>query len=76
MKIENVDGPLLQVKGLSKYYTAESNKILNKRKYIKVVDHIDLSIFPGEVFGLVGESGCGKSTFAKMLVDVITPTEG
>lgn len=76
MKIENVDGPLLEVKGLSKYYTAESNKILNKRKYIKVVDHIDLSIYPGEVFGLVGESGCGKSTFAKMLVDVITPTEG
>lgn len=75
MNIENVE-PLLEVKGLSKYYTAQSNKILNKRKDIKVVEHIDLSIYPGEVFGLVGESGCGKSTFAKMLVDVIQPTMG
>lgn len=75
MNIENVE-PLLEVKGLSKYYTAQSNKILNKRKDIKVVEHIDLSIYPGEVFGLVGESGCGKSTFAKMLVNVIQPTMG
>ena len=76
MKYENLEKPLLEVKGLCKYYAAESNKILNKRKYIKVVEHIDLCIYPGEVFGLVGESGCGKSTFAKMLVDVITPTNG
>ena len=75
MNIESVE-PLLEVKGLSKYYTAQSNKILNKRKDIKVVEHIDLSIYPGEVFGLVGESGCGKSTFAKMLVNVIQPTMG
>lgn len=76
MKFENVNEPLLEVKGLSKYYTAKSNKILSKRKDIKVVQHIDLGIYPGEVFGLVGESGCGKSTFAKMLVDVINPTKG
>ncbi len=43
---------------------------------LKAVDDLSLDIYPGETFGLVGESGCGKTTVGKLLVDLHTPTAG
>lgn len=61
--------PLVELKNLSKHY------LLKKKKLIAVND-ISLQIYPGETFGLVGESGCGKSTIAKMILQLIEPTMG
>lgn len=68
--------PLIEGKGLCKYYDVKGGRLFQEKKFIKAVDHVDFCIYPGEVFGLVGESGCGKSTLGKMLADVITPTKG
>lgn len=68
--------PLIELRGLSKYYNVKNQKNLLQRKAIKAVDSLDLSIKPGEIFGLVGESGCGKSTTGHMLANIIAPTAG
>ena len=61
---------LLDVKNLKKYFNVGNKKIL------KAVDDISLQIYKGETLGLVGESGCGKSTFGKCLVQLHKPTSG
>jgi ABC-type glutathione transport system ATPase component len=61
--------PLLEARGLVKEYSGDG-------KAVRVVDDVSLSVYPGEVLGLVGESGCGKSTVARMLLRLIEPTGG
>lgn len=68
--------PLIEGKGLCKYYDGKGGRLFQEKKLLKAVDQLDFCIYPGEVFGLVGESGCGKSTLGKMLANVITPTKG
>lgn len=67
---------LLNVKNLKKYFPV-SNGILGKEKnYVKAVDDVSFSIKKGETFGLVGESGCGKSTTGRTLIRLYDVTEG
>ena len=47
-----------------------------REEVVHAVDHVDFSIDPGEVVGLVGESGCGKSTVGRMVAGILPPTEG
>lgn len=69
--------PLLQVEGLKKWFSVESKNLLGgKKQYVKAVDSIDFSIEKGETLGLVGESGCGKSTAGRTLLRLIEATEG
>ncbi|MEM6254413.1 MAG: ABC transporter ATP-binding protein [Cyanobacteria bacterium P01_D01_bin.156] len=73
--------PLLRVQDLVKHYTIEPGllaKVFNRRppETIKAVDGISVDLHPGEVLGLVGESGCGKSTFSRTLMQIIPPTSG
>ena len=61
---------ILEVKGLKKHFR------VGRRAYLKAVDGVTLEIQKGETFGLVGESGCGKTTVGRVLVRLYEPSEG
>lgn len=67
--------PILELKDLKVYFKM-NNGFLQSKDIVKAVDGISLKIYPGETFGLVGESGCGKSTTGRAIVKINTPTEG
>lgn len=69
--------PLLTVRNLKKYFPLKRTSLRQKEKlYVRANDGISLDIMEGETFGLVGESGCGKSTFGRVLLQLYPQTEG
>jgi peptide/nickel transport system ATP-binding protein len=68
--------PLLNVQGLVKHFELPRENFLEPRRMLRAVDGVDLEVFPGETVGLVGESGCGKSTIARLLMRLEEPTAG
>ena len=68
--------PLVEVKNLKKYFPARKGVFGQKKSVVKAVDDVSFSIQKGETLGLVGESGCGKSTTGRMLIKLLEPTEG
>ncbi|WP_158827960.1 ATP-binding cassette domain-containing protein, partial [Streptomyces sp. NRRL S-118] len=69
--------PLLEVRGLVKHYPLTRGIVLKKQiGAVKAVDGVDFTLGKGETLGIVGESGCGKSTVARMLVHLERPTAG
>ena len=70
-------GAVLEARDLKKHFPVTKGVLISKTTgWIKAVDGISFSIQPGETLGIVGESGCGKSTTAKMLLMLEEPTEG
>jgi oligopeptide/dipeptide ABC transporter ATP-binding protein len=68
---------MLEVRGLTKYFPAGGTFMgMRPKGWVKAVDGIDFTIGPGETLGLVGESGCGKTTTTKMLLLLEQPTSG
>lgn len=68
---------LLEVKNLKKYFPLKSSGLFSKDcQYVKAVDGLDFYIDRGETLGMVGESGCGKSTTGRAILRLIEPTEG
>ncbi|WP_322975404.1 ABC transporter ATP-binding protein [Actinacidiphila bryophytorum] len=69
--------PILQVRGLVKHFPLTQG-IIFKRQVgaVQAVDGVSFDLFPGETLGIVGESGCGKSTVAKLLMNLEQPTAG
>ena len=68
--------PILEVKGLKKYFDVRgglNGKVVGQ---VKAVDDLSFSLFEGETFGLVGESGCGKSTAGRTILRLLEPTAG
>lgn len=68
--------PLLQVRGLKKYFPIKAgffNKIVGQ---VKAVDGVTFDLYPGECLGLVGESGSGKTTVGRTLLRALSPTDG
>lgn len=71
---ENV--PLLEVRNLKKYFPVGTGVFNRNKAMLKAVDGVSFSIDKGKTYGLVGESGCGKTTTAKMILLLENPTEG
>ena len=68
--------PLLQVKNLKKYFPIKGGILSKTVGHVQAVDDISFELYPGETVGLVGESGCGKSTAARTILRLIEPTAG
>ncbi|CAM5207718.1 Peptide/nickel transport system ATP-binding protein/oligopeptide transport system ATP-binding protein OS=Ureibacillus acetophenoni OX=614649 GN=SAMN05877842_104152 PE=3 SV=1 [Ureibacillus acetophenoni] len=67
---------LLKVNNLKKYFPIHSGVISKNKSYVKAVDDISFQVYEGETLGIVGESGCGKSTTGRTIMRLIEPTEG
>src|ERR1700730_11171153 len=67
--------PLLQGTGLTKHFPVRG-ELFAKRKTVRAVDDVSFSIAKGETVGIVGESGCGKSTTARLLMHLIKRDDG
>ncbi|MFO7821094.1 MAG: ATP-binding cassette domain-containing protein [Lentisphaeria bacterium] len=69
--------PILQVKGLCKYFPIKSKGFFKKQiGTVKASDNITFDLMPGETLGLVGESGCGKTTTGRSILRALAPTKG
>jgi oligopeptide transport system ATP-binding protein len=67
---------LIEVHSLKKHFRLPGGWLSGEVKHVYAVDGVDLSIASGETFGLVGESGCGKTTLGRMILRLIKPTAG
>ena len=68
--------PLLEVKDLKKWFPAKKSPFSREKIYIKAVDGVSFTLNEGETLGVVGESGCGKSTMGRSVLRLLEPTGG
>lgn len=68
--------PLLSVQNLTKSFAASQNRFGVKEQRFRAVDNISFDLMPGETFGLVGESGCGKSTTGRLILRLLDADSG
>jgi len=75
---EDVGGPqqpLLEVRAMSKHFPVRGG-FIGKAGVVRAVDDVSFTVDKGEVLGIVGESGCGKSTTARLVIGLIEPDSG
>lgn len=75
------DGPVIEAKGIKKHFPVNTGliaELLNRGQgnVVRAVDGVDMGIWPGETMGLVGESGCGKTTLGEVIMGLQEPTDG
>ena len=68
--------PLVKVENLKMYFPVTKGLTSKTVGYVKAVDDVSFEVYPGETYGLVGESGCGKTTTGKCVIRVHNPTDG
>ena len=66
---------LLEIRDLRKYFAVKGS-IFRRRRYVQAVEDVSFSIYKGETLGLVGESGCGKTTLGRTIIRLYEPTSG
>ncbi len=68
--------PILKIENLSTYFPIKKPLFKKEREWIKAVDGVSFDVYPSETLGLVGESGCGKTTLGRSIIRLIEPTSG
>ncbi|MGQ0829465.1 MAG: ABC transporter ATP-binding protein [Bacteroidota bacterium] len=68
--------PILQIKNVKTYFPINKGIFGRAKNYVHAVDDVTFDVYPGETLGLVGESGCGKTTLGRTILRLIEPTEG
>ena len=68
--------PVLNIKNLEKKFALNKTLFGKARRFVHAVDNVSFEVFPGETLGLVGESGCGKTTLGRSILRLIEPDEG
>ena len=68
--------PLVEVKGLSVHFVSSSGLLRRRTRRVRAVNKVDLNIYPQETLGVVGESGCGKTTLGRAILQLVKPASG
>ncbi|MGC8924371.1 MAG: ATP-binding cassette domain-containing protein, partial [Candidatus Micrarchaeia archaeon] len=67
---------IVEAEGIKKYFPVKGSFLKREKKFVKALDGVSLNIDKGEIYSLVGETGSGKTTFGRILIGLIEPTEG
>ena len=73
---ESVKQPIIKVENLKMYFPLQKGLMSKTYAHVKAVDDVSFEVMEGETFGLVGESGCGKTTTGKCVIRILNPTDG
>lgn len=68
--------PILEVKNIQTWFPSKTNILGKPTEYVKAVNNVSFDVYPGETLGLVGESGCGKTTLGRSILRLVEPTGG
>src|SRR5690606_21523389 len=75
-EISDKQSPLLEIKNLTKHFPLKKGFFGGAQDWVKAVDDVSLTVRKGRTLGLVGESGCGKTTLGRTILRLIEPTSG